>query len=53
MYFKSFPDLDFPSALTSTNAGDTESNTASHSEQIKEMVKTNRKDNAISAIWSS
>jgi hypothetical protein len=51
MYFRSCPDLDLPSAFTSTKAGDIERSTASQSEQMKEIDSTKRKDTAIKTIW--
>lgn len=47
MCFNNSPELVFVSAVTSTNAGESERITASQSEHIKEAVNTKINDNKI------
>jgi hypothetical protein len=50
MCLSSLPDLLFPSAFTSTNAGESESMTASQSEQRNEINRTKRNEIRIKII---
>ena len=53
MCFRSRPDFVLVSAVTSTNAGESESMTASQSEQTNEAVKTKINETIITIISRS